>query len=65
MKPTTKHVAVDGHQSNDPCLGARREWPVIARTILPTDGPVLTEFFRGMRGAIHVAIALGGSTNRP
>jgi hypothetical protein len=38
---------------------------VIARSILPTDGPVLTEFFRGMRGAIHVAIALGGSTNRP
>jgi hypothetical protein len=28
---------------------------VIARTILPTDERALLEFFRGMRGAIHVA----------
>jgi hypothetical protein len=28
---------------------------VIARSVLPTDGPALTAFCRGMRGTIHLA----------
>lgn len=32
---------------------------VIARTILPTESSALVEFFRGMRGAIHVAFEEG------
>jgi hypothetical protein len=32
---------------------------VIARSVLPTTAPTLVEFFRGMRGAIHVAFEEG------
>ena len=32
---------------------------VIARTVLPTESTALVEFFRGMRGAIHVAFEEG------
>jgi hypothetical protein len=32
---------------------------VIARSILPTEAPALVEFFRGMRGAVHVALEEG------
>ena len=32
---------------------------MITRTILPTDGAVLSEFFREMRGPIHVAFEEG------
>src|SRR5439155_25026696 len=32
---------------------------VIARSILPTEEPALVEFFRGMRGTIHVAFEEG------
>jgi len=32
---------------------------VIARSVLPTDGAAITEFVRGMRGAVHVALEEG------
>src|SRR6266700_7994306 len=59
MKRTTKYVAQDVHQATTLASVREESGRVIARSILPTDGPALTEFFRGMRGAIHVAIEEG------
>src|SRR5438552_2825446 len=59
MKRTTKYVALDVHQATTLASVHEESGRVIARSILPTDGPALTEFFRGMRGAIHVAIEEG------
>src|SRR5437667_344959 len=59
MKRTTKYVALDVHQATTLASVREESGRVIARSILPTDGPALTEFFRGMRGAIHVAIEEG------
>lgn len=59
MKRTTKHVALDVHQATTVASVREESGRVIARTILPTeDGPIV-EFFRGMRGAIHVAFEEG------
>ena len=55
MKRTTKYVALDVHQATTVVSVREESGRVIARSVLPTDGPTLTEFFRGMRGAIHVA----------
>src|SRR5260370_14410776 len=55
MKRTTKYVALDVHQATTVASVREESGRVIARSVLPTDGPALTEFFRGMRGAIHVA----------
>ncbi len=59
MKRTTKYVALDVHQATTLASVREDSGRVIARSILPTDGPALTEFFRGMRGAIHVAFEEG------
>jgi hypothetical protein len=59
MKRTTKYVALGVHQATTLASVREDSGPVIARSILPTDGPALTEFFRGMRGAIHVAFEEG------
>ena len=59
MQRTTKYVALDVHQATTLASVREESGRVIARSILPTDGPALTEFFRGMRGAIHVAIEEG------
>ena len=59
MKRTTKHVALDVHQATTVASVREESGRVIARTILPTeDGPIV-EFFRGMRGTIHVAFEEG------
>ena len=59
MKRTTKYVALDVHQATTLASVREDSGRVIARTILPTeDGPIV-EFFRGMRGAIHVAFEEG------
>jgi hypothetical protein len=59
MKRTTKYVALDVHQATTFASVREESGRVIARSVLPTDGPALTEFFRGMRGAIHVAFEEG------
>jgi transposase len=59
MKRTTKYVALDVHQATTFASVREDSGRVIARSVLPTDGPALTEFFRGMRGAIHVAVEEG------
>jgi transposase len=59
MKRTTKYVALDVHQATTVASVREESGRVIARSVLPTEGDALTEFFRGMRGAIHVACEEG------
>jgi transposase len=59
LKRTTKYVALDVHQATTIASVRQESGRVIARTILPTEEPALTEFFRGMRGAIHVTFEEG------
>jgi len=55
MKRTTKYVALDVHQATTVASVREETGHVIARTVLPTEAPAIVEFFRGMRGAVHVA----------
>jgi transposase len=59
MKRTTKYVALDVHQATTVASVREESGRVIARSVLPTEGAVLTEFFRGMRGAVHVTFEEG------
>jgi hypothetical protein len=59
MKRTTKYVALDVHQATTVASVREESGRVIARTVLPTEGPALLAFVRGMRGAIHVAFEEG------
>ena len=59
MKRTTKYVALDVHHASTLASVREEGGRVIARTILPTEEPAIGEFFRGMRGAIHVALEEG------
>jgi len=59
MKRTSKHVALDVHQATTVASVREESGRVIARTILPTEDGPMVEFFRGMRGTIHVAFEEG------
>lgn len=59
MKRTTKYVGLDIHQASTVASVREDSGRVIARSVLPTEGPALTEFVRGMRGAVHVAVEEG------
>src|SRR5437016_7142312 len=59
MKRSTKHVALDVHQATTLASVREDSGRVIARSILPTEELALVEFFRGMRGTIHVAFVEG------
>src|SRR5881397_4137156 len=59
MKRSTKHVALDVHQATTLASVREDSGRVIARSILPTEEPAIVEFFRGMRGTIHVALEEG------
>jgi transposase len=59
MKRTTKHVALDVHPATTVASVREDSGRVIARSILPTEEPAIVEFFRGMRGTIHVAMEEG------
>ena len=59
MKRTTKYVALDVHQATTAASVRDDSGRVIARSILETHGPSLVEYFRGMRGALHVAFEEG------
>ena len=63
MKRTTKHVALDVHQATT-VASVRESGRVIARSVLPTDAAPILEFFRGMRGTIHVAFEEGTQAQR-
>ena len=55
----TKYVALDVHQATTAASVRAETGQVIARTVLPTEGQALTEFFGGMRGAVPVAFEEG------
>ncbi len=59
MKRTIKYVALDVHQATTAASVREASGRVIARTLLPTEEGAIMEFFRGMRGAIHVAFEEG------
>jgi transposase len=59
MKPSSKYVALDVHQATTVASVREETGRVIARTIVPTEERAVVEFFRGMRGAIHVAFEEG------
>lgn len=59
MKRTTKYVALDVHQATTSASVREEGGRVIARTVMPTEGPALVEFFQGMRGAVHVTFEEG------
>ncbi len=59
MKRTTKYVALDVHQPTTVASVREESGQVIARSVLPTEGAAITEFFRGRRGAIYVAFEEG------
>ena len=59
MKRTTKYVGLDIHQASTVASVREDSGRVIARSVLPTEGPALTEFIRGLRGAVHVAFEAG------
>jgi transposase len=55
----TKYVALDVHQATTLASVRAEGGRVLARTILPTEEPAVVEFFRGMRGVVHVAFEEG------
>src|SRR3970282_959177 len=59
MTRATKYVALDVHQATTLAAVRAETGRVIARTILPTEAPAVVEFFRGMRGAVHVVFEEG------
>jgi transposase len=59
MQQTAKYVGLDVHQATTVAAVREASGRVIARRIVPTDGPLLLECFRGMRGAIHVTFEAG------
>lgn len=59
MKCMTKYVALDVHQATTVASVRGEGGRVLARTILPTEEAAVVEFFRGMRGSVHVAFEEG------
>ncbi len=59
MKRTTKYVALDIHQASTVSSVREEGGRVIARTIVPTEASAIVEFFRGLRGTIHVTFEEG------
>lgn len=59
MTRSTKHVGLDVHQATTVVSVREDSGRVLARSILPTEAAPLLEYFRGLRGAIHVAFEEG------
>lgn len=59
MKRTTKYVGLDVHQASTVASVREASGRVIARSVVPTEGGALTEFLRGMRGAVHLTFEEG------
>jgi hypothetical protein len=59
MTRATKYVALDVHQATTLASVRAETGRVIARTIVPTEAQAVTEFFRGLRGAVPVAFEEG------
>lgn len=59
MKRSTKYVALDVHQATTVTSVRDEGGRVIARTVLPTEATPLVDYFRGMRGTVHVTFEEG------
>lgn len=59
MTRATKYVGLDVHQATTLTSVRTETGQVIAQSIVPTAARPLTEYFRGMRGAVHVAFEEG------
>ncbi len=59
MTRTIKYVGLDVHQATTQASVRAETGQVIARTVLPTEGRAVVEFFRGLRGPVHVALEEG------
>ena len=59
MKLNTKYVGLDVHQATTVACVREESGRILARSILPTEEDALLEFFRGMRGAVHVTFEEG------
>jgi transposase len=59
MRRTTKYVGLDVHQASTVASVREASGRVIARSELPTEAGALTEFVRGMRGAVHLTFEEG------
>jgi transposase len=59
MTRSTKHVGLDVHQHTTLTTVREDSGRIISRSILATEAPALLEYFRNMRGAIHVAFEEG------
>lgn len=59
MKHSSKHVGLDVHQATTVTAVRDDSGRVLARSVVPTEAAALVEYFRGMRGPIHVAFEEG------
>jgi len=59
MTRATKYVALDVHQATTLASVRTETGQVIARSVLPTEASAVVEFFRGMRGTVHVVFEEG------
>lgn len=59
MKHSSKYVALDVHQATTVTSVREEGGRVIARSVLPTEADAIVEYFRGMRGTIHVTFEEG------
>jgi transposase len=59
MKRSTKYVGLDVHQATTVAAVREGSGRVIARSVIPTEADALLEFFRGMRGSVHVTFEEG------
>ena len=59
MKRSTKYIGLDVHQATTAATVREESGRIIARSVLPTEAMALEEFFRGMRGSLHVAFEEG------
>jgi transposase len=59
MTRSTKYVALDVHKEATAATVRNASGKVIARSVFPTEEGVFLEFFRGMRGSVHVVFEEG------
>lgn len=59
MKRSSKYVGLDVHQATTVSTVREESGRVMARSVVPTEAATLVEYFRNMRGTIHVAFEEG------
>jgi hypothetical protein len=59
MKRTTKYAALDVHQTTTLASVRGESGGVMAGATLPKEERAIVEFFRGMRGRVHVTFEEG------